>query len=282
MCSRGLNPLSVLHFIYQLKCSKADIAFLHGTKAIEFGTHFLTKLLCPSIRFIGVSHGVISNKYKKLKYLITITEALKRKAEKLVPLQFVIYNTTKEQTPNKLSNATTVTIGTCGRDSESKGYPILLEALSTIKKQGINFKCQFAGPTDEKYKTLINELDLQDNVEFLGWISDKDSFYEKLDIYCSASILEAFGLTIIEAMMRRIPVIATDCEGPLEILANGEGIIVPKNNPEKLAEALKRLITDTNERTVLAQRGYDHALQNFNCKNLPEKLNSIIKSVLKK
>ena len=83
-------------------------------------------------------------------------------------------------------------------------------------------------------------------------------------------------------MMHRIPVVATDCEGPLEILENGKGIIVPKNNPEELAKALKQLITDTNERTLLAQRGYNHAIQNFNCKNLPEKLNSIIKYVLEK
>lgn len=282
ICSRGLNPIALLHFVWQLKKSKAEVVFLHGTKAVEFGTHFITKRLCPSIRFIGVSHGVISNKYKKLKYLITVSKALKKHAENLVSHRFVLYNTTTEKTPNESSNSSTITIGTCGRDAESKGYNILLKALGILKKDLIDFKCLFAGPTDENYKHMIEELALQNNVEFLGWVSDKDSFYKKLDIYCSAAIQEAFGLTIIEAMMHRIPVVATDCEGPLEILENGEGIIVPKNNPEELAKALKRLITDTNERTLLAQRGYNHAIQNFNCKNLPEKLNSIIKSVLEK
>ncbi len=279
--SRGLNPVSVLHFVWHLKRAKADIVFLHGTKAIEFGTYFITKLLCPSIRFIGVSHGIISNKYKKLKYLITVSKALKKHAENLVPHRFVLYNMTHEQTPNNISTST-ITIGTCGRDAETKGYDILLTALGILKKEHIDFKCLFAGPTDDNYKSLIQKLNLTDSVEFLGWVSDKNSFYKKLDIYCSAASQEAFGLTIIEAMMHRIAIVATNCEGPLEILANGEGIIVPKNNPEKLAAALKKLIIDKNERALLAQRGYNHAMQNFNRKNLPNQLNAIIKCVLEK
>ena len=48
ICSRGLNPMAILHFVWHLKRAKAEIVFLHGTKAIEFGTHFMTRLLFPT------------------------------------------------------------------------------------------------------------------------------------------------------------------------------------------------------------------------------------------
>ena len=52
-------------------------------------------------------------------------------------------------------------------------------------------------------------------------------------------------------------------------------------NHEKLAEALKKMINTPDERIQIGQKGYEHVVENFNRKKLPEKLNTIIQSILK-
>ena len=55
-------------------------------------------------------------------------------------------------------------------------------------------------------------------LEFSGWINNKQEFFSKIDIFCQPSHFEPFGLTIIEAMSYGKAVISTKCDGPVEIL----------------------------------------------------------------
>lgn len=280
LMSRGFNPVTILHFILLLITSHPDIVFLHGTKAIEFGISLPVRLLFPRIKFVGVSHGILSKKYKPLKYLVAITNCLKTAAQNIkIPHCYLLYNTTAVADEMPKQETGEIVIGTCGRDSPVKGYDILLKALGQLKKRHLKFHCLFAGLTDDKYRALIDELDLSKHVTFLGWMNDKDAFYKQLDIYVSAAKLEPFGLTVIEAMMRGKPVIATDSDGPKEIITESCGLIIPKENPNAMADALQELITNSKKRHYLAKNGRIRALEEFSEMSLPEKFKIVVEDI---
>ncbi len=280
MHSRGYNPLTIAQFAYYLLKSKPDIVFLHGTKAIEFGTCKFINILFPNIKFIGVSHGVCSSKYKKLKYAVVVTPYLKKCLEQIgVSKVYHCPNMTGVLNIKK-KKSDILTIGTCGRASPSKGFDILLKALSILAVQHVPFYCLFAGCEQEKYQNLINKYQLKNNIKFLGWINDKEKFYNSLDVYCSASRREPFGLTIIEAMMCELPIVATKCMGPNYIVKPSFGILVDIENPEQLAKALKILLNNNRLRERMGKAARIEAVEYYNKENLSKYLLAICDEII--
>ena len=284
LIGRGLNPITILHFVKIVKSAKPDVVFLHGTKAVEFGTNRFVQMCCPNVKFIGVSHGVINKKYKKLKYALGIANFLKQELKNIG-----IQNTYSCQNTTKITNIPipdyrtqrndTFVMGSMGRASNAKGFDIILHAISLLKKQGISIKCKIAGPEKTDYEELITELSIQDEIECLGWITDKDAFYHSIDLYVSGARFEQFGLTLIEAMVRQCPVIATECKGPKEILTQDCGILVPINDATALSNAILKLAQDDNLRQTYALNGRNRILSHFNNKDLPNRLKKIIEDV---
>lgn len=287
LIGRGLNPIAILHFIKVIKSAKPNVVFLHGTKAIEFGTNRFVQMCCPKVKFIGISHGVINKKYKKLKYALGISNSLKQELNDIgITNTYLCQNTTKTTNISvsdyRTQHNDTIVIGSMGRASKSKGFDVILHAISFLKNQGINIKCKIAGPHKTDYENLINELSIQDEIECLGWINDKDAFYHSIDIYVSGARFEQFGLTLIEAMARQCPVIATECSGPKEIITKNCGILVPINDATALANAILKLVQDDNLRQTYALNGRNRILSHFNYSDLPNRLSKIIEDVCAK
>ena len=96
---------------------------------------------------------------------------------------------------------------------------------------------------------MVSNLNLDKNVRFLGW-QDHDRI---LDLYLTYDILlfpsrweEPGGGTILEAMARGLPVIATSRGGALDVIRDGEnGLMVPADDPAALADAILRLIQNS-------------------------------------
>lgn len=75
---------------------------------------------------------------------------------------------------------------------------------------------------------------------YVGFIPDINRFMSALDVFILPSECEPFGLVLIEAMARGIPVIATRAGGVPEIVVQGEtGLMVPPNDPQALADAIR-------------------------------------------
>ena len=144
----------------------------------------------------------------------------------------------KDQKPNK-----NIVIGALGRMVEKKGFFDFIDALKILKKKGFSFKAVLAGH-GELYEKLKHASQDLPELDFPGWISDKKTFFDKIDIFCQPSHFEPFGLTVIEAMANAKPVISTNCDGPIEIINNDgkNGLLVPQKNPEKMAKAIIELI----------------------------------------
>lgn len=114
-------------------------------------------------------------------------------------------------------------------------------------------------------KKLVEEKNLSNAVYFHPTVKDVERYYNMVDVIInSRRDAEPFGLTVIEAMMMKKPVIAMKLGGPAETIIDGEtGWLVKSPNPESYAEGLQKAITSTS---VFLQGGDDirsHAITNF-------------------
>lgn len=134
---------------------------------------------------------------------------------------------------------------------EKKGQDLLLEALSLVKTHyGYeNFLLDFVGggASLDFLKELTGKLNLTDEVNFVGE-RDREWLFQNLSTYhllVQPSRYEGFGLTILEGFAAGLPVLASNIEGPAEIInRTPRGFLFQKNNSQDCAEALYRIFKD--------------------------------------
>ncbi len=150
----------------------------------------------------------------------------------------------------------------CGRLTPIKGYSYLLEAFRNVRsRMPAELRILGDGELREKLEVKIDALDLNNEVELLGFRSNPFKFMRAADAFVLSSLSEGFGNVIVEAMACGTPVVSTDCpHGPGEIITHEEnGLLVEPGNAEALSEALLRLLRDQDLQKRLAQNGRDRA-----------------------
>jgi glycosyltransferase involved in cell wall biosynthesis len=144
-----------------------------------------------------------------------------------------------------------------------KGQLLHLEALGRLRMLP-NWICWFVGgpqrPEEKQYFEEMHRaavrLGIADRVRFLNERSDVPRLLSAADIYCQPNIgPEPFGITLVEALNARLPVVTTAIGGANEILDEKCGLLVAPCNAPELAAALQRLIEDTELRQQLGQQG---------------------------
>jgi glycosyltransferase involved in cell wall biosynthesis len=173
-------------------------------------------------------------------------------------------------------------VGALGRFVEKKGFHVLIEALQRLHGAGVPFRAIIAGAGDEAaaLKRLTQERGLDAVVTFPGWQDDTARFFAAIDIFCLPSLHEPFGIVVLEAMAQALPVIATDSEGPSEILRDGEdGMIVPKADPAALATAIERMLDDRQAARALGLEGYATVRGKYSMARLGMLLDQAVRTV---
>lgn len=120
-----------------------------------------------------------------------------------------------------------MSISTMGRLSRQKGQWHLLRAFSAVLKDIPNAHLYIFGdgPFEVQLKDLTNDLGIEDNVHFMGFVEAPHAYIRKSKVFVLPSLYEGMSNTILEAMNCGTPVVATDCEsGSREILAPGTGL----------------------------------------------------------
>lgn len=175
---------------------------------------------------------------------------------------------------------------------EVKGHQYLIDACLNLINQGItNFQCIFYGEgvLREKLESLIVERKLVDYIKMPGPIPHEkliDMYKNReVDIVILPSITtykgehEGIPVSLMEAMAYGIPVISTNTGGIPELMSGGAGIIVEQRSPDQLAQAIIRIMKDTNFTRELSERGYQRVQSEFNIdKNVENLLEAIQKS----
>lgn len=129
-----------------------------------------------------------------------------------------------------------------GRLHEAKDYPNLIHSFKILKvefKYANMPKLLIAGDGDQRdqIQQLIAQYQLENDIYLLGRRDDIAQLMSLSDCFVLSSSFEGFGLVVAEAMACETFVVATDCGGVKEIMAD-TGLLVPKENPQALAGAL--------------------------------------------
>lgn len=172
-------------------------------------------------------------------------------------------------------------IGCFGRLTSWKGQSVLLDALSYLP----DAHATFVGGTffgEQGYELALREkvtrLRLEKRVHFVGHRDDVPDLMQVVDIIVHTSIaFEPFGLVIVEGMLSKRPVIATDTGGVSEILENGvSGLLVKPGDARELAGALAKLINNHDLACRLAAAGFEHACEKFPLKKAINRVSRVI------
>lgn len=156
-----------------------------------------------------------------------------------------------------------------GNIRPAKDYHTLLRTVRLLLNRGHDVQLAVAGQPDQHglYEALLalrSELQLEQAVDFRGFIADPAALFAHAHLFVLASSQEGFSLATIEAMRAGVPVVATRSGGPEEIVHDGEtGLLVPPSDPAALADAIEGLLRDASRRDTLAHRARDEVRHRF-------------------
>lgn len=167
-----------------------------------------------------------------------------------------------------------------GLNNPNKGLDVLLKAASMLDKTKFILHIGGDGKLLDYFKRLAVESGIEDNCIFYGEIgrSDISRFYSRLDIFVLPSRYETFGIVLIEAMACGIPVIATKCGGPQDIVTESTGILVEKDNPELLANAIRNMAE--NPETYNKEKIRNYVMEKFGEEAVAGKISELYKEIL--
>jgi glycosyltransferase involved in cell wall biosynthesis len=164
-------------------------------------------------------------------------------------------------------------IGMACRLVEQKGLTYALEAMAQLVPHYPAAHLLIAGDGELMYKLKHQAADLEitDNVHFLGWRSDVPEIMMGLDIFLITSLWEGFGLVALEAMSKRLPVIASRVSALPEVIAEGEtGLLIPPKDPEAIVSAISLLLDDHALASHMGLLAEDRVEQAFSVERMAE------------
>jgi glycosyltransferase involved in cell wall biosynthesis len=161
-----------------------------------------------------------------------------------------------------------------GRFAATKGYDILIQTLKILLDRGVDCRLTLAGsgPRSVYFKALVRKLGLVDRVAFPGYLThDKVSeLFHSADVFAMPSVIARSGdrdgipNVIMEALLHRVPVVATDVTGIGEVIIDHEtGLLLPEADPEGLADALSEMLSDRSAALAMAEKGRDRVRAQF-------------------
>lgn len=168
-----------------------------------------------------------------------------------------------------------------------KDHFTFLAAAEKVLQEWTNVVFLIVGDGPESYKKSIMEriesLNLSTFVRLTGWWPNEEIFklLAGTDILTVCSEQESFGLTIIEALAMKTPVVSTRCGGPEEIIADGKtGYLVPVRDSAAIAEAICHLLQHPKKAQTFGEMGRQEILNRFSVESYRDGLQKVIEKSL--
>lgn len=268
------NPFSILGFNYRVfKINPAVIHFHNhnGINLLQIKTKAVT---CLTIHALNVP----VNNFLKHKKLFSISNAVQEDVLSRGGIKSIkIYNGIRFDDIETVSNYETIEnfkIIQVGRlDHEIKGQHVLMKAISILvnEKGMTDIQLDFIGEGNSLgyLENLAKELNIENYVNFLG-IKSREFVYRELKNYqllVQPSLFEGFGLTVVEGIAAKIPVLVSDIDGPMEIIDNGNyGFYFKTGDAEECSERIYEIIDNyqTDRIRDKINESYAYSQDNFN------------------
>jgi glycosyltransferase involved in cell wall biosynthesis len=151
-----------------------------------------------------------------------------------------------------------VNIGIVGRLASIKNHKMLFrvaERIAHSAKQKVKFFVIGGGELRRELEDYVKALDIEDIVEFRGWIKDLCEIYRSLDIVVLTSLNEGTPVSIIEAMAASRPIVATNVGGVSDVVEEQKSGYLSTINDEAFAERTLDLIKDRKRRQAFGEYG---------------------------
>ncbi len=169
-------------------------------------------------------------------------------------------------------------------DIFQKDILTIIKAFDLLHKTKKNARLFFVadGYEVEDIKIAVHARELEKYTFFLGWKKNVYKYLKYADIFWFSSFFEGFGMTIVEAMACKVPVVATASPfGPSEILGRGKyGILVPVDDYQALAKESIKLIEDKTLRRKYSKLGYIRS-RKYSTGEMLKKYNKLFMSLTK-
>lgn len=178
-----------------------------------------------------------------------------------------------------------IKIGMAGRINRWKGQKLFVDMAKLVSEENDNVEFLIAGDVykGEDYilddlKGYILESGVKDKIGLLGQVDNMSNFYKKLDIFVLPSIQpEPFGLVVIEAMNNKLPVVATNHGGPVEIIDNNiDGFLVDYKDAREMAQVVNKLVKDKELRNYIATNAEKKVKEKFNVSRYVDEISYIL------
>jgi glycosyltransferase involved in cell wall biosynthesis len=163
----------------------------------------------------------------------------------------------------------------------AKGLDVLLEALSMLKKRGYSFVLHMIGdgPMRETLEKMAIDLGIYDETIFYGYMLHPEELMPFFDLFVLPSRAEAFGNVFAEAALCRLALIGTNVGGIAEQIEDGvNGLLVPVDDVEALAQALERMVKDDDFRRAMAKAAYERAKEQSSISRVIRELEEVYHS----
>lgn len=145
-----------------------------------------------------------------------------------------------------------------GRLHEAKGHTDLLPVLEQLRIDGHTYYCLFIGEGDleANLKDEVTRRGLTENVIFSGFRQDVISLLKSIDFLVMPSRWEGLPITLLESMASSAPAVATTVGGIPDLIEHHkDGLLCAPGDPEALQEAILTMLTNTGERSKMAEAG---------------------------
>lgn len=168
-----------------------------------------------------------------------------------------------------------------GRLHINKGFDTLLHGLRLIPDATLWLAGD--GPEESNLKSLSRELGIDARVRFLGWRSDVTALMATGDLFVCPSRHEGLGSIVMESWAHRCPIVATNSQGPGEVIEHGvTGLVVPVDQDESLAGAINELLRDSVLREQFAAQAKAHYLKHYSQKVIVAHYNDLYRTLIDK
>jgi len=151
-----------------------------------------------------------------------------------------------------------------GVDVLLKSAALLITENPSLAKRPLIFRIAGDGPEMSQLKKTAQELGIEEYVEFLGFRKDIYGVIKSSDVVVLCSRNEGLGISLLEAMALRKPVIASKVGGIPEIINDGvTGILVSPDDPQELSRAIAHIFCNDKLAQRMGEEGYKNVQSHF-------------------
>ncbi|MDO4732068.1 MAG: polysaccharide pyruvyl transferase CsaB [Bacillota bacterium] len=202
---------------------------------------------------------------------------------------FVIHNgldfSKAAPAPRQLRPEDEVVVGIAARLTPIKDIPTLLRAFAKAHARNPRLRLKIAGIGEDEnsLRALARQLGVEERVDFVGWITDMQSFFSGVDINVLSSFSETFPYSLLEGACQRCAAIASAVGGIPELITHGEsGFLFQPQDVDAFAEYIYQMSTDEDLRHRMAEGLFQVASSRYSLEHMRKTQQTAYERLLKR